>query len=490
MTLIDQRILVPAPIQAVWGVIANHSQLPRWRQDCKAVSLLSTRADGVGMRRRVTPAKGKDFIEETIAWYDGVGYEYRLIDGANQFKSYTARLRLQPTPDGTIVQWTMSFETRGPLGKILGNRRRRRKLEKASAESLRQLRRYIEGMGIKVDDQYREKVGIRSSPDANSRQEYGAKLAQQQTPTGTPIVEAPLPAQSSQPTQPAQSTHNNLGIVEPPIKPDDTPSIRPVAPPSFIVEALMTPLPTSSPTAKPTGSSEIRKSQEMPVIATPPVDKDEDTRPNPAVVVGQAPNAPVSKEPSPAKNVTSEVAPPQPLSKPLDPAKSDELKAAFTTAKVSMPPLPRPIVEEVEREIPPHPDLPPPTGKLDTGEMSIWDVFGMRPPSIEPSPAAESPRPETANKTEPPAPTALPEVVTDAVLTATSAKTTSRSSTLDAWLAATEPPLPPSASGTIKTFARVPQSHTAGLRLRQRQRRLKVRPLKSSENPNGDQVTE
>ncbi len=465
MTLIDQRILVPAPIQVVWSVIANHSQLPRWRQDCKAVSLLSTRADGVGMRRRITPNKGKDIIEETIAWYDGLGYEYHLIDGANEFKSYTARLRLQPTPDGTIVQWTISFETRGPLGKLFGNRRRRRRIEKASAESLRQLRRYTEGMGVKVDDQYREKVGVRPSPDANSRQEYGAKLlAQQQTPPGTPIVEAPPPPHASQPTQPAQSTSNSLGIIEPPIKPDDTPSIRPVAPPSFIVEALMTPLPTEKPNT--------RKSQEIPILTIPPADEDEDTRPNPAVVVGQSPTAPVSKEPSAIKDTTP-VPPAKPMAQPVDPAKSDELKAAFTTAKISKPPL-RPITEEVVRENPPRPDLPPPTGKLDTGEMSIWDVFGMSRPGVEATPVAETVTPKPA------ASSALPEVAKDAAAKA-------RTTPLDAWLAATEPPLPPSASGTIRTFARVPQRPTAGLRLRQRQRRLKVRlPAAPDSTPNNN----
>lgn len=475
MTLIDQRILVPAPIQVVWSVIANHSQLPRWRQDCKAVSLLSTRADGVGMRRRITPNKGKDIIEETIAWYDGLGYEYRLIDGANMFKSYTARLRLQPTPDGTIVQWTISFETRGPFGKLLGNRRRRRKLEKASAESLRQLRRYIEGMGIKVDEQYREKVGVRPSPDANSRQEYGAKLvAQQQTPPGTPIVEAPIPPQSSTPTQPTQTTSNSFGIVEPPIKPDDTPSIRPVAPPSFIVEALMTPLPTEKPNT--------RKSQEIPVVSVPPADENEDTRPNPAVVVGQSPTPPASID-LPAEKDGEATPPIKPTAPTVDSTKSDELKAAFTTAKVSKPPL-RPIAEEVERETPPRPDLPPPTGKLDTGEVSIWEVFGMS------RPAGESPLATETPKSEPPIPSALPETITDTVVVAPPTQSAPRLTPLDAWLAATEPPLPHSASGTIKTFARVPQRPNAGLRLRQRQRRLKVRPPVAPETANNNSQTE
>lgn len=463
MTLIDQRILVPAPIQVVWSVIANHSQLPRWRQDCKAVSLLSTRADGIGMRRRITPIKGKDLIEETIAWYDGLGYEYRLIDGANQFKSYTARLRLQPTPDGTIVQWTVSFETRGLLGKLFGNRRRRRKFEKTSAESLRQLRRYIEGMGIKIDHEYRQKVGVRSSPDANARQEYGAKLSAQHQPatSSAPITEPPLTTQSSQPTQPAQSTSSRLGIIEPPIKPDDTPSIRPVSPPSFIVDALMTPLPPT------------RKSQETPSVATFSEKSDEDTRPNPAVVIDKAPSVIAAL---PTKTAGTEATSAQKLGSPPPsaPSKSDEQKSGLTTAKISKSPL-RPITDEVERDLPPRPDLPPPTGKLDTGEISIWEVFGMNPPLVdaastgeEVSKADASSQSQTLN----PPPSALPEVLPESAMIVA---TTLHSSSLDVWLAANEPPLPPSATGTLKTFARIPQRPTAGLRIRQRQRRLKVR---------------
>jgi len=73
---------------------------------------------GQGTRRRCTPATGgKDFIEEITAWVDGLGYEYRVVEGG-PYRSFQGRFRLQPGPDGTSVQWTVWYRPKGILGAI------------------------------------------------------------------------------------------------------------------------------------------------------------------------------------------------------------------------------------------------------------------------------------------------------------------------------------------------------------------------------------
>jgi hypothetical protein len=464
VTLIDQRILIPAPVQIVWTVVANHSLLPRWRVECKAVSLLSTRPDGPGVRRRITQVRGKDIIEETTAWYEGLGYEYRLIEGS-KFKSYVARLRLQPTPDGTIVQSTIAFETRGLLGRFLGNHRRRRKLERRTAESLRQLRRLIEEMDVKIDDYYRERTTTRPAPESSYRLQYGAILFSQEQ------------AQLAQAAQPASRQETVGRLVEPPVKPDDTPNVPMVKPPSFILEALQTPVTPT--TAAPPPAEKARSALPAETRAQ---DAGEDTQPNLPLILGEPPK-PLEQASTPEKRAIgpSRQTPRPPTSLPetglLASPDASELEAALATNKIAIPSPPHQLsADEVEGRLPRRPDLPAPTEKRDTGEISIWEVFGIARPT------EASPEPAKSDSPVSPAPPHAPGS-TGAHTAARESKTLS----LDAWLAANEPPLPASASGTIKTLARPPQPPRFGLRRQQRQHRLRVRPPRKLSRPS-DQV--
>ena len=169
MALVDQRILIPAPMNVVWEVIADHRQLAKWRRDCKTYSLLSTHHVGVGVRRRVSPPKGKDFIEEFMAWYNNFGYEYKLVDNNKDYKHHLSRIRLQATPEGTIVQWTIEYQVKGFWVNLLGKRRRQYRLERMVVDSLRDLRRHVQSMGVLIGDDYRTKASVQDAPDAEKR---------------------------------------------------------------------------------------------------------------------------------------------------------------------------------------------------------------------------------------------------------------------------------------------------------------------------------
>ncbi len=419
MTLIDQRILIPAPMQAVWEVIADHRQLPQWRADVATVSMLSTRPDISGTRRRITPKNShKDIIEEIRVWYAGVGYEYTIIEG-NPFKSFVSRIRLQATPDGTIVQWTISYELGGILKRIFSGRRRRRQLERLTAESLRALRRRLEGMGIQLDQQYRDKTRIQEAPDADSRAEYGAKLIATQPEKATAVPDNPA-------------------IEEPPIKLEDTPSVPRVIPPSFLVDAL-TPAQET-----PAGDSDTQPRPSIEIEE--PLPTEDDTRPRTAIA---EPDAEEIDSPAPATPV---------------------------------------IVDEEEEEDDPevYSDLPPPTGKRDTGQISIWDVFGMDRPKdelttiIDELKTGEHPVVSVEDEdSEQPEETVDPEQLFPGVNPAPQAALDNPKTgltALDRWLAEDEPPIPGSASSTIKTIVRPPKSkRRGGLRQMAKQRGLRIR---------------
>lgn len=415
MTLIDQRILIPAPAQAVWQIIADHRLLPQWRSDVQTTSILTTRSDSRGTRRRITPRNSrKDIIEEITVWYDGVGYEYHIVDGS-PYKSFFSRIRLQSTPDGTIVQWTMTFELGNLLKRFLQGRSHRRRLEKLAIESLRNLRRYVASKGITIDAQHREKTRIKEAPDADARAEYGAKIIATKTPD--PVID------------------------EPPIRIEDTPSVPRVVPPSFLAEA-------------------------MKDVAPPPaVEPKEDTRPVQPITDKQVAAAEAVKEtPLPAPII------PEP---PIDPVSDTKPKQPVFAPRTEAPAAPA------------KEDLPPPTGKRDTGQISIWEVFGLDRPKDELAKIIDDLKP-SAHDIDPitliPADDDTSAPPQEVALQVERIEKQSKTP-LDDWLAANEPPIPLSASGTMRTVARSSQQARGGLRRIQQQQRLKVRrPLQDEEN--------
>lgn len=440
MTLIDQRILIPAPIQTVWQIIADHHQLPQWRSDVTTVSILSTKSDTVGTRRRITPTGShKDIIEEITAWYAGVGYEYHLIQGST-FKNFISRVRLQSTPDGTIVQWTIAFDIGGPLKRILSGRRRRKRLENITATSLRQLRRHVEQLGITLDQNYRDRRSIQKAPDAQYRAEYGAKLSAQGE-------QAPPVAQSKR-----DSLAQTLAAEEPPVHIDDTPSVPKVPPPSFITEALTTPLADEPDDGIP--------------VSEPPISQ-EDTKPTSPVILDAEPQDATSIEAAVDKipdditsqhvenSVNGKVA-----TKPKRPSGLDKKIAKDSTAKLADE-----DTDPSRRSI--RSDLPPPTAKRDTGEISIWDAFGVNRPKDELTATID----ELLKTSDGEDPVNHNNTVDDSV----SSTSSSTNFSLDEWLAMTEPPLPSSASESVRTLARPPRKATRGLRRIQKQSRHSVR---------------
>lgn len=154
MQTIDQRILIPAPPDTVWTTISDIRQNSEWMADCEHVAFISQSRQGPGTRWRSTIRKGHDAVVQVTAWYNGLGYEYTYIDGM-PFKQNVGRIRLQELPEGTMVQWTFSFETKGVLS---GGKRG---VERTIEESLKGLykllkesapRRPLEAKSLMRDD--------------------------------------------------------------------------------------------------------------------------------------------------------------------------------------------------------------------------------------------------------------------------------------------------------------------------------------------------
>lgn len=398
MPLIDQRILIAAAADTIWTYLTNPEYIARWHLGCKQLSMLTTHIRGVGARRRCTDKHGKSLVEEITAWIENIGYEYKVVDGP--YSAFRARFRLQPAPEGTIVNWVVEYRRRGAfsgLREALGGRRR---TEAHMVESLRALRKLVERSGARLDPERQARVAMQAAPNAAARAARGAEvirtqalLAQQAKPIVIGDDDLPEPATSA-PT-----------LVHQP---------QPVADPSFVsklsaveVPSVSAPPPTSSAQAdtkprKPKGLAEaLQQKPSAPKPIRPADDEfvwDSSARTVPISLVApplapaeptQAVEATPSK-PTPAPRTLPEIAPTPAAGLPLPkiPAgrEGDTPPAKPTTPLPNREKTPSSTLADVEQNVPAvQPEVADesakPTTIYDTGEVSIWDVFGVPRPS-------------------------------------------------------------------------------------------------------------
>jgi hypothetical protein len=284
MTTIDQRILIPVPPDTVWAFISNIGNNARWQADSKSVVFLTSRRSGPGLRWRNVTDTGIEQVIEITAWYDGLGYQYTYIDGV-PFRHSSGTLRIQETPDGTVVQWTFNYEMGGLLGGVRDSMGISRRIDKIMSDSLKALWREMRGTGKSLTPAEAKSL-MRDAPDAIARAQYKPRH-----PSAVHEKE-----QSSQPTQPRTA----------PVRP--TEPERPLPPHA---DERFAPPDTAA------------TRQNEPIIPEPPV-SDEDTRPRPPVMTEAAPK--------PAE--------PQPLSDPFQESEPDFLVDLSVTAPVAAEPDP------------------------------------------------------------------------------------------------------------------------------------------------------
>jgi uncharacterized membrane protein len=438
VALIDQRILIDAPPQVIWEYVSDPARLTMWHAGYRSISVLSTQQAGLGTRRRCAPADGgKDVIEEITAWVDGLGYEYRVVEGGS-YRSFQGRIRLQPSPDGTSVQWTVWYRPGGIFGAIKNRLGGHRKLAAMMAASLRQLRRMVDEMGVRMDATSRAKAGIQGRLNVDERARYqrrhptpgvtepaetavppapeaapAAATTPAETDAGAPapelVTDASTPSfvadltdlpegadyshtADTQPKPPPglrEASEAEPGVdsaVAPPTTPGTgavagppeaqaplTAEPGPELPPPPPVERLSPPEPASAQVPRPPGAAPVRPLEPIPRAA-----------PRPAAAARLEPETePDYRRPTPPRGT--------PVVRPSMPAEAADQPPAPEEVPASARPTPARGIPSVERQRadqagefrPPGTVIPPPTPQADTGNTSIWEVFGVRRPSEE-----------------------------------------------------------------------------------------------------------
>lgn len=289
-TMIDHAIAIPTRQANVWEQIRDIRKNPVWQANCKQVQFLTSNQSGRGTRWRIATAQGKEQVIEITAWYEGLGYEYRIVDGV-PYASNRGRIRLQDSPEGTIVQWTFSYELKGFLSGLRNSLSIKGNVDSDIIDSLRNL--YTHVKNLKADEQFvpeESKSYLKLAPDVDARSQYQPRYpsALDSRPEGEAI--------SSQETLvSAQPVSSVPMIEEPPVAADDTqpnPSVQPAA------ELPVSPPPVQSDSFMP----KTVQADTLPTLKDL-VEEETVTAPKPATSETK-PAPPVQASPSPVEPLT------------------------------------------------------------------------------------------------------------------------------------------------------------------------------------------
>lgn len=360
-TVIEHAIAIPTKQHHVWSYIQDIRAYPQWQVDCESISFLNNQITGRGTRWRSIFTNGKAQVIEVTAWYEGLGFEYTIVDGV-EFTTNRGRIRLQEVPEGTIVQWTFSYELTGFLSGIKNTLLVRRKTDHAITDSLRNLYTLVKQK--RGDEQFKAHQASsfsRSAPDVEERAKYQPRYPSalnQGIQSAGLVEEAPSPELESissglipEPALTDEDTQPNEAI---PAPSEQAPLPEQLSEPSFLKDV---PLATSSSQPEEIQSTQIPEPKTTPVqpLETSPVPMSEPQISTPETII-QSEASPPTEQPITPKE--------EPIPSKPEVSKQEQ-EAEKPVGATSLPALPGLPDNEM----------------MDTSKISVFEIFGLQKPS-------------------------------------------------------------------------------------------------------------
>ncbi|MCU0480227.1 MAG: SRPBCC family protein [Anaerolineae bacterium] len=169
MSIIEHSILIPTAVENIWQFVSHIENNALWLADCRSIAFLTSYKQGRGARWRHTNEGGRDYVIEITDWYERVGYRYTIVNGT-PYATNAGVIRLQETPEGTIVQWTFEYTLTGFLSGVRNAMSVKRGIEGNIIDSLQTL--YKQVNKSKSVTPFSPKSLMQDAPDAEARAQY------------------------------------------------------------------------------------------------------------------------------------------------------------------------------------------------------------------------------------------------------------------------------------------------------------------------------
>jgi ligand-binding SRPBCC domain-containing protein len=146
MATIRNEILIQAPPEKIWQVLATPDLLDKYDPTVKRSSLISDEKTSIGAKRRVDMLDGKNWFEEKITQYqpnESLTYELTACSfPVHKLKhSYSFQKIGEKTKVSQVMEYTVKF---GLLGKLLDVLMIRRQSDAGIKKFFSGLKSYIE----------------------------------------------------------------------------------------------------------------------------------------------------------------------------------------------------------------------------------------------------------------------------------------------------------------------------------------------------------
>ncbi|MBI4791118.1 MAG: SRPBCC family protein [Chloroflexi bacterium] len=146
MSHIIKRVIISAPTDKVWQVLADFGGVEKWAPTVVKSYCPSEVTRGVGTKRVLTTTTGEVTEEIIVEWDEGRGFTFEIPDGlASVIRMLRESWSVEDSPQGTEVVVIMDYQMKpGVINAILDSVAVRRVLGKMLVQNLAGLKHHIE----------------------------------------------------------------------------------------------------------------------------------------------------------------------------------------------------------------------------------------------------------------------------------------------------------------------------------------------------------
>ena len=143
MTKVSGQILIDAPVQKVWEVLADFGGVQNWAPGVTKSYSTSPNNSGSGAARHCD-VPGFGGIEEYITeWNDGSGFTFQ-VEPVGLIDKSVSKWSVTPQGDKTLVYTELDLKMRfGPIGALMEKLFVRRRIENGTRNALAGLKQHV-----------------------------------------------------------------------------------------------------------------------------------------------------------------------------------------------------------------------------------------------------------------------------------------------------------------------------------------------------------
>ena len=143
MNKVDGQILIDAPVQSVWEVLADFGAVYQWAPSVTQSYSTSENSSGPGASRHCDIAGFGGVDEDITEWNDGSNFTY-LASGKGPISGAYSAWSVKAQGGQTMVSVEVRFGLRcGPLGSLLNAVILRRKVKQSLDDGLEGLKHHV-----------------------------------------------------------------------------------------------------------------------------------------------------------------------------------------------------------------------------------------------------------------------------------------------------------------------------------------------------------